>query len=561
MKRQCIFFLLIVNGFRLFGEGEASLRDYVCLVEAAHQHVMHSGSGFVYVDSRGNNYILTNHHVIERSNVISVLFFRQDGRVERHDDIKVIYENAAYDLAVLSFPSGRRPFARGLKIASGSAIDNGLEVFSAGYPGMVWRYSKGIISRRSAVLPVKESGSPLSFIQHTAEISDGSSGGPLLAGEPDTLLKYAVIGINTLKGSGGRYFAIPMERVTALLDAAINPWNRGKEPNDTPSRAAVIFFGKETGGSIKTGNHDWYRIDSSTGGEIIVEVYGETGVDITLYGSDAASVLGKNSGVNPAIAVRIFPEEIYYIEVKGREAFWETYTIMARLIPEPDQYEPDGPESPLPLTGDASWVSRTLHRDDEDWFSLTTRGPGLFIAETAGNTGTFIECYDTRLRSIAGNHDGGPGGNARVFYRTETPETRLIRVRGFNNAAGAYLFRAVIAVPEKEPNNIMDEAQEIDTKTPVSAVCISVLDNDWYKLLIPPGGRELAVRAEAHFALSLVLYDTTGNVILRGGQDQKITARVPGGTVYLRVKPKEFAGDRSRYLLHVQENTVGTGEP
>jgi serine protease Do len=63
------------------------------------------------------------------------------------------------------------------------------------------------------------------YIQHTAQIDPGNSGGPLLIQAPDLPAGYAVAGINTLSARfrQAANFSIPMDRVQAFLDSALGP--------------------------------------------------------------------------------------------------------------------------------------------------------------------------------------------------------------------------------------------------------------------------------------------------------------------------------------------------
>jgi serine protease Do len=67
------------------------------------------------------------------------------------------------------------------------------------------------------------------FIQHTAEVDGGNSGGPLLVQTQGVPTGFAVVGINTLKARGRQAanYAIPVARIQSFLDASLK-----KEPVD-----------------------------------------------------------------------------------------------------------------------------------------------------------------------------------------------------------------------------------------------------------------------------------------------------------------------------------------
>jgi serine protease Do len=187
------------------------------------------GSGFVYVDDQGTNYVITNHHVIRQSDALSISFEKQDGTRTRYEGLKVVMADEDTDIALLVFTG--KPFTRGLDF-NALPLDDGDDVFAAGFPGLgataLWQFSRGTISNVSARLPKGDEGETIGpFIQHTAPIDPGNSGGPLLVLREGALTGYAVAGINTLSALGHQAanYAIPMEAVGNFLNVAL-----GKTP-------------------------------------------------------------------------------------------------------------------------------------------------------------------------------------------------------------------------------------------------------------------------------------------------------------------------------------------
>jgi serine protease Do len=188
-----------------------------------------SGTGFIYVASDGTCYVLTNEHVIAQSESLSINFEKQDGSKTIYDRLKVLFVDEEKDLALLVFDAGVKPFTRGLGF-NAKAVDEGVDVFAAGFPGLgntvIWQFSRGNVSNASVRLP-KSSDSDETigpYIQHTAQIDPGNSGGPLLITAQGVLTGYAVVGINTLSA---RYrqaanYAIPIDQVRTFIDTALS---------------------------------------------------------------------------------------------------------------------------------------------------------------------------------------------------------------------------------------------------------------------------------------------------------------------------------------------------
>jgi len=154
------------------------------------------GSGaFVSADGK----VVTNHHVIKDAKAVNVVL-STNASLRVH---KILAQDIAADLALLQTTGQKVAFLPLAKVVP--AI--GTRVYAIGNPqGLTNTISEGIIS---GVRKLKE----IDFIQTTAPISKGSSGGPLLttAGE--------IIGVTTFMHTGGQNlnFASPLDRIRRLL--------------------------------------------------------------------------------------------------------------------------------------------------------------------------------------------------------------------------------------------------------------------------------------------------------------------------------------------------------
>ncbi len=155
------------------------------------------GSGVIISE---DGYILTNRHVIEGAEKISVTFF--DGETL---EATVVGSDARDDLALIKVePKGDLPVA---PLGDSDAIRAGEWVMALGNPlGFEYSVTVGVVSGKGRELPSSNFGD---FLQTDAAIYPGNSGGPLfdLSGEvvgintaviPDTNLGFAVP-INTAK--------------------------------------------------------------------------------------------------------------------------------------------------------------------------------------------------------------------------------------------------------------------------------------------------------------------------------------------------------------------------
>ncbi|MCL2067328.1 MAG: serine protease [Treponema sp.] len=189
-----------------------------------------TGSGFIIEDAQGNLYVITNNHVISQAHSLSITFERQDGFKKQLDNLRIIAADEEADLALLAFADGDKPMDRGLSFLSRS-IDEGEDVYAAGFPALgatsLWQFSRGMVSNAFARFPKSVFDETLigPFIQHTAQIDPGNSGGPLLVIQQNVPAGYAVAGINTLSGlrRQAANYAVPAGTAQTFIDSALNP--------------------------------------------------------------------------------------------------------------------------------------------------------------------------------------------------------------------------------------------------------------------------------------------------------------------------------------------------
>lgn len=228
--------------------------DYSSLTESIKKAIKPKsfGSGFVYVDKDGNNYVITNNHVASVGEFVSVEFENSNGKKKNYADLKLVARDAEIDVAVFQFTK-EKPFNEGLKIITKQQTEN-TEVYSAGFPGIgqkpLWQFGKGITTN----VNVTEEGllfdpSISSIIQHSAQVDPGNSGGPLLIKDSSAVTGFSVIGINTAQAyyRQAANYAIPAQILQDFIDSAIH--NKKGEYYNKPElkaeRLAKAFNAKD----------------------------------------------------------------------------------------------------------------------------------------------------------------------------------------------------------------------------------------------------------------------------------------------------------------------------
>ena len=186
---------------------------YIVALDALNNEVA-SGSGFV-IDESG--LLATNYHVL--ANAVRAYAKFKDGRQFEIKGYRAM--DATTDLAIVELrdvpPGGLAYFDMG----AAEHIPQGADVTAIGHPaGFDFTVTTGIVSavRKTSQLPeeyraVLESDNDVVWIQTSAAMSAGSSGGPLFSANGK------VVGINTWVADGENLgFAIHVQHLAELLD-------------------------------------------------------------------------------------------------------------------------------------------------------------------------------------------------------------------------------------------------------------------------------------------------------------------------------------------------------
>ena len=168
------------------------------------------GSGVIV---NGDGYILTNHHVVDGADHVTVELTDR-----RSFTAKVVGSDAPSDLAVLKVEAKGLPV---LPFGNSESVNVGDVVLALGNPmGVGQTVTMGIISAKGRATGLGD-GSFEDFLQTDAPINTGNSGGALVN------TRGELVGINSqiLSPSGGNIgigFSIPVNMARAVMDALIH---------------------------------------------------------------------------------------------------------------------------------------------------------------------------------------------------------------------------------------------------------------------------------------------------------------------------------------------------
>ena len=174
-----------------------------------------SGSGFILSE---DGYILTDYHVIEDSNAISVTTFDN-----KSYDAEIVGYDESNDIAVLKIDAeGLTPVVLG----DSDALRVGDSVAAIGNPlgELTFSLTLGIVSALGRQITLS-SGSTMTLIQTDAAINSGNSGGPLfnMYGEVIgiTNAKFSSSGSSSSASIDNIGFAIPINQVRGIVESII----------------------------------------------------------------------------------------------------------------------------------------------------------------------------------------------------------------------------------------------------------------------------------------------------------------------------------------------------
>lgn len=175
-----------------------------------------SGTGFVYRQDGDTYYLLTNYHVIENGDNVTVTFTN-----ESVVETEIVGYDEYSDIAVLAIKSDEDLVVAELGDNSLSRV--GDTAFAVGAPldsAYSWTVTRGIISGKDRFVEVDSNSTVMKVMQTDTAINSGNSGGPLCNANGE------VIGITSLKlvssGVEGMGFAIPIEDAVEKAEQIID---------------------------------------------------------------------------------------------------------------------------------------------------------------------------------------------------------------------------------------------------------------------------------------------------------------------------------------------------
>ncbi len=208
-----------------------------------------AGTGIIIGQTDDELLIVTNHHVIQSSETLTVTF-SDESSIEAH----VKGSNPGHDVAVIAVQKNQVSEETMKNIAVATLGDStqlkvGEPAIAIGNAlGYGQSVTTGVISAVDRVIPTEQSSGEgeaqgISMIQTDAAINEGNSGGALLN------INGEVIGINSAKIAGSKVegvgYAIPISDVSDIIDGLMNQKTKYKVAEGSQGYLGITCFDVE----------------------------------------------------------------------------------------------------------------------------------------------------------------------------------------------------------------------------------------------------------------------------------------------------------------------------
>jgi len=443
-----------------------------------------SGTGFVYVDKNGVNYIITNYHVVANASNFSATFEKAKGEPDIYRGLTVFSIDIENDLAMLVFRSDQKPpLKKGLPFYSKSPNELAV-VLAAGFPGLggiaQFNPTMGNITNLNGKVKISND-SDLTrgpYYLHSAQIDPGNSGGPLLIADSHSPADYSVVGVNVMKftQSSSGSIAIPLDVVQKFVLSSIEKSKRtdiqilNQQLDDF-----VKFLNKKDMNKTKM-SEDFGLMPFLSTIMVNANITSALQSFLETLPDDLGMKLLFNDSINTIIYSAAYDKIIkplmnfgtLNIEAVAREPNnFGGFTVLLLIngnmfrtewVKEggtfrmSDFYQDNGKLNHLQIYATYFPLGKTVHysfisRSDVAWYRVKVEKAGNLKAETALNLATQIRLIDsTGKELIRGDSGSGKNRNALINQRVDAGTYYLEVKQPDRNAARSGYYDLTIRV-------------------------------------------------------------------------------------------------------------------
>jgi hypothetical protein len=185
--------------------------------------------------------------------------------------------------------------------------------------------------------------------------------------------------------------------------------------------------------TLHNADEDFFLLIPESDGRLIMETTGEVDTYMEFYNADTREKLDDDddsgSRLNARIRYNVQAGKRYIAKVRGCSrsdtgSYGFRAYLQVRIQLAPDEYEPDNDSSSAKLFEIGKPQQHTFHNsNDIDWVKFQVTRPGRYTIRTRGvnsnRLDTYIELYNSDLRLIGEDDDGGEMLDSRLSIRLE----------------------------------------------------------------------------------------------------------------------------------------------
>jgi hypothetical protein len=261
------------------------------------------------------------------------------------------------------------------------------------------------------------------------------------------------------------------------------------EPDSQHTPLAVIPGAAPIERTLHDADEDWFVIQATTSGILVVETTGDMDTLMSLYkpGSSEAFQEDDDSGDggNARMEYPIATGQTVLVSVSGYDGETGQYSFSVVLEPLSSLAgQNDTRERALPLALDGESRRQILGGEENtNWFSLTIpEAGGVLLVKTTGSLDMLMELHDAQGRKLAEDDDSGDGGNALISMALPAGQY-FIKLYEYESNRGIYQLEAKLVSmgpPDQyEPDDSREEAKPISLGSPQRRTFNHPGDIDW----------------------------------------------------------------------------------
>jgi len=185
--------------------------------------------------------------------------------------------------------------------------------------------------------------------------------------------------------------------------------------------------------TLHNGDEDFFLLLPANDGSLTMETTGNIDTYMEFYDAETRERLAQNddggSGGNARIRYDVQAGKRYIAKVRGYDGDTGDYGFRAYIRVQvsltPDEFEPDNDSASAKQIEIGTSQQRTFHTaNDVDWVKFQITQPGTYTIRARGvnsnRLDTYIELFDSNLKPIDEDDDGGDGVDARLSLRLES---------------------------------------------------------------------------------------------------------------------------------------------